>query len=291
MALFDHVLIVGTGFMGNALANAFYNNGIAGTITGVEPNPAYRRQAMANGCYNSVVETISELKRADSTSSFSAESVDLVVVCSPVETVPVVIVDALRRLSKPLVIDIASVKAPILEGVQEITGELPGRFIACHPISGSDRSGPIRPPASIFTDRACVICPHSANSESDLQRIEALWTRLGSRVERLDADHHDQILGMTSHMPHAVASALSAALDQEELEYCGTGIRDTIRIARSNPLLWEQIFVHNRDSVLAALDRFQQTLDKLRRALESGDSDALVKILEQGQKNRDALGN
>ena len=113
----------------------------------------------------------------------------------------------------------------------------------------------------------------------------------GSKTKQMSCEQHDEFLGMTSHLPHAIASALSAALSQGELEYCGTGILDTIRIARSNPLLWKQIFVHNRESVLNAMDRFQALLDDFRNSLENNSTEDLFSILEKGQQNRDALGN
>ena len=190
-----------------------------------------------------------------------------------------------------LITDIASIKCEIVEEMNSLAPTGLGRYIPSHPITGSDRSGPIRPPESIFTDRSCVITKMAENRKKDVERVDSFWTSIGSQVFYLSPEEHDILLGMTSHMPHAVASALSASLTEQELQFCGTGIRDTIRIAKSNPLLWKQIFVHNRVSVLKAMDRFQEFFDKIRNCLENETFDELVSILEQGQKNRDALGN
>lgn len=285
MAQFDRVLIVGTGFMGNALANAMHGNSVAREIYGVEPNEVYRTAAMGDGCYAHIEPQIDQVNVA----------LDLAIVCTPVETVSSIVCELLRRFPQTIVTDITSVKQSIIsEVLAETKAEMSSaasRFIPAHPITGSDRTGPIQPPASIFTDRSCVITPQAENSAQDLDAIEQLWTSLGSHVFRLDAEVHDQLLGMTSHMPHAVASALSAALKEDELKFCGTGIRDTIRIAKSNPLLWKQIFVHNRESILQAMDRFQLVFDEIRESLESDSVGRLISILEKGQKNRDALGN
>lgn len=281
MALLDRLLIVGTGFMGNALANAICDNRVANEIFGVEPLEQYRAKALDNDCYAGIVPN---LERVETTP-------DIAIVCSPIETVVPIGCELLQRFPDTIVSDIASIKTSIVEGLQKQAGPASSRFVPAHPITGSDRSGPIRPPASIFTDRSCVITQLDHNSADAVQLIESLWTSLGSQVFHLTPEEHDVLLGMTSHMPHAVASALSAALSETELKFCGTGIRDTIRIAKSNPLLWKQIFVHNRDSVLKAMDRFQDFFDKLRHSLDVGSEDELVSILEQGQKNRDALGN
>ena len=281
MPIFSRVLIVGTGFMGNALANALFHNRVVGEICAVEPNEAFRRTAEETRCYTEIRESIEKIE----------PSPELAVVCSPVETVAPLACQLLEMFPAALVTDIASVKQMVVDQVQQHAGENVSRFIGGHPITGSDRSGPIQPPKSIFTDRSFVITPQDYHDEVAIRSIEGLWDALGSHVFRLTPLDHDRLLGMTSHMPHAVASALSAALDPEELEFCGTGIRDTIRIAKSNPLLWKQIFVHNRESVLQAIGRFQQVFDDLRNSLESGSIEELVSILEKGQKNRDALGN
>lgn len=275
------ILIVGTGFMGNALANALFNNGVAEKIYGVEPNPTFLADAKSNNCYEEIFLSIDDVAMVP----------DLAIVCAPVELVASISCQLLEKFPQTLVSDIASVKAPVVSAVQSAAATGSARFIAGHPITGSDRTGPIQPPKSIFTDRSCVITPLENNSEADLQAVENLWTSLGSKVFRLSPADHDLLLGMTSHMPHAVASALSAALEEKELEFCGTGIRDTIRIAKSNPLLWKEIFVQNREAVLKAIDRFQEVFDNLRQSIETDSLNELISILEKGQKNRDALGN
>ena len=281
MPLIDRVLIVGTGFMGNALANALYDNKIADRIAGIEPNPQFREQALGNDCYSEIESSLEQI-------DFEP---DLAVICSPIETVVSTAGQLFQRYKDMVITDIASVKRAIVDGVTGELGQQSSRFVPAHPITGSDRTGPIQPPASIFTDRACVITRLESNEDADVQLVDSMWSQLGSRVYYLSPDEHDLLLGMTSHMPHAVASALSASLNEQELEFCGTGIRDTIRIAKSNPLLWKQIFVQNRDSVLRAMDRFQDFFSQLRHALETDSVDELVSLLEKGQKNRDALGN
>ena len=281
MPLFDRVLIVGTGFMGNSLANALFDNQVANAIIGIEPEGEYRSQAKSNNCYQDIVPDLSQVLTEP----------DVTIICSPVETVVEIACDLLNRFPGSLVSDITSVKSMVVSGVKDRSGEHFSRFIGAHPIAGGDISGPIQPPDSIFTKRICVITPEQQNPETAVQQIESLWQAIGSKTKRMSCEQHDQFLGMTSHLPHGIASALSAALDPNEMEYCGTGILDTIRIARSNPLLWKQIFVHNRESVLNAMDRFQKIFDDFRKSLETNSGEELFSILEKGQQNRDALGN
>ncbi|MEC9091914.1 MAG: prephenate dehydrogenase [Planctomycetota bacterium] len=281
MPLFDRVLIVGTGFMGNALANALFDNQLANAIIGVEPEEKHRYQAKSNNCYQDIFSNLSQVVAIP----------EVTIICSPVETVVETACKLLLQFPESLVSDITSVKSMVVSGVQNRAPAHCSRFIGAHPIAGSDLSGPVTPPDSIFTGRICVLTPLPQNPEPAVNKIKSLWQAIGSKTKQMSCEQHDEFLGMTSHLPHAIASALSAALSQGELEYCGTGILDTIRIARSNPLLWKQIFVHNRESVLNAMDRFQALFDDFRNSLENNSTEDLFSILEKGQQNRDALGN
>lgn len=280
--------------MGNSLASAMRMKGIVDEIYGVESNHKFLQQAFQTGSYAQCVTSLEELfesNRSTNSKSNAANSFDMIFVCTPVDTVPAIVADCVQKFPDAIVSDIGSTKSEIVSKTDRLLAGCDHRFVAGHPIAGGDTTGPITPPNSIFTDKLFVSTPSESTDLTVVEQIEKLWRSLDCRTIRLEPTEHDRLLGLTSHMPHVVSAVLSATLQKNEVEYCGTGWRDTTRIAKSNPLLWKEILVHNRDSVRQAMDRFLATFEQIKNAIEAEDWDSVVKLLEKGKQNRDALGN
>lgn len=280
--------------MGNSIASAMRMKDAVNEIYGVESNAQFRNQAFETGSYAACVASLDEL--SDSINHASAPF-DIVLVCTPVDTVPMVVADCVQKFPGAIVSDIGSTKSEIVAKTDRLLASLDHRFVGehrfvgGHPIAGGDATGPITPPNSIFTNKLFVATPSAATNLQSIERIEKLWQALDCKTIRLDPAEHDRLLGLTSHMPHVVSAVLSATLEEDEAAFCGTGWRDTTRIAKSNPLLWKEILVHNRDSVQQAMDRFLATFEQIKNAIETEDWDSVVTLMEKGKQNRDALGN
>jgi prephenate dehydrogenase len=189
-----------------------------------------------------------------------------------------------------LITDAGSSKGKILA---ELNGSLPPgtRFVGSHPLAGSEQTGPAHARADLFDGRVVVITPTRRTAADDVKSVTQFWESLGAQVVRMTAAAHDRVLASTSHLPHAVAFALAASVPQRNLHLAASGLRDTTRIAASDPELWAQILLSNQTEVLRSLDRFESSLAALRQALEKRDKPRLVKLLAQAKRKRDALGS
>ncbi len=271
--------VVGVGLLGGSVALAARRRDAATRIIGVDHWPA-------------VLERARHLGLVDESASDLAEGVreaDLVVVCTPVDRIAGQVLTA-ARFCRPgtLLTDVGSTKAAI---VREVQGCLPGHvtFLGGHPLAGSEKNGPEHACASLFKDRLVVLTPTSETPPSALQILSDFWQRLGARVRSMSPEEHDEALALTSHLPHLVASALAGILPSELSELTATGFRDTTRLAAGLPLLWQAIFLSNRDALLQALDRLELHLQEFRQALEQGDASELHHLLLLGKVVRDAL--
>ena len=293
MPLFKNVAILGTGFMGTSIASVVHQKRRSNRLYGVEPNEAYRKTAMESGCYTDVCDSLSELADLMNRSPAleNGELPSVILVCSPVETVVDLVWHCIGAFPEAVISDIGSTKWKIVEELEIRLAQTPHRFVGGHPIAGGESSGPVTPPDSIFTGKTFVATPTENTDPFALNTVEEFWKSLDCRTTRLSPERHDRLLAVTSHLPHVNASVLSAMLESQESDFCGTGWRDSTRIAKSNPLLWKEILVHNRESVLDALERFESILAIIRRAIDQNDWDTVIEVLEKGKINRDALGN
>ena len=279
--LFDQITIVGVGLIGGSIGLAARSRGVVGRVIGVDRDP----DAIANALALSAI---------DGSSTDLAEGVagsGLVVVCTPVDRIADVIVAAARH-TKPgtLFTDAGSTKAAIVSAVR---GNLPVGvdYVPAHPLAGSEKSGSQHSVADLFLNRATavVMSPFGADWERTVA-VGRFWEALGSRVVLMNAEEHDRTLAFTSHMPHAVASAVAGVTHSDWLRLTAGGFRDVTRIAAGDPELWAAIFEANREAVLTAVDSFAKRLSKFRQLLEAGDHAGLVEWLTEGKQVRDALG-
>lgn len=281
MKRFEAVAIVGVGLIGGSVGLALRKRGLADRVMGIGRRQVSLRTARRVGA---VTNTTIDLAKG-------VADAELVVVCSPVGC----IVDHVRQAAEhcppdTLITDTGSTKRSIVEALD---GQLPRgcRFLGSHPLAGSEKTGPAHADAELFEGRVALLTPTRNTRAEDYDLLEQFWSDLGSVVVQMSPAEHDQALAVTSHLPHAAAVALAAALPEKYFRLAGTGFLDSTRLAGGSVELWGHIFSHNRDNVLAALELYQKQIAALRTAIRDGDQPALQRLLTIAKKNRDALGN
>ncbi len=290
MLPFQRISIIGLGLLGSSIARAVAAQMPGAIITGHDASPE-------------VCETVRGLKLcSDVTDTPGAAVIDaeLVILCVPVGAMGAAAAEIAADLpATAIVSDVGSSKASVLDA---LSAALPGIcVIPAHPVAGTERSGPEAGFASLFHNRFCILTPPDGTPEGRIAQLAAFWERLGANVETMDAAHHDMVLAITSHLPHLIAytivgtaSDLEAVTQSEVIKYSAGGFRDFTRIAASDPTMWRDVFLSNKDAVLEMLQRFSEDLTALQRAIRWGDGDALFdlfsrtrdvrrSIIEQGQ--------
>jgi prephenate dehydrogenase len=270
--------IVGVGLIGGSVGLAVRRGGDT-RVVGFDRDAEALRYARERGV---VDETCSELETA-------VAAVDMVLFCTPVDVVATQVLAAAPACRTGTVLtDAGSTKAAIVRSVE---GRLPPRisFVGGHPLAGSEKQGPAHADSDLFRDRLVVLTPTPSSEELPVARVAEFWESLGARVRRMSPEAHDRALGLTSHLPHLIASALAGILPPELAGLTATGFGDTTRLADSSPELWSAILDANREAVLEALARLDGRLAEFRRGLLAGDRDALHSLLAAGCQARAAL--
>ncbi|MEO0398338.1 MAG: prephenate/arogenate dehydrogenase family protein [Pseudomonadota bacterium] len=284
---FTKAALLGVGLIGSSFARALRENTLAETIVGYDPNDAALERAKEIGFVDAVADSIAA----------AAAGADLIIIAAPVGAAADII-DALAvTKTDALIIDVGSVKGAIVDAAGAKGAEL--SIVPCHPIAGTEQSGPDAGFATLFHDRWCIITPlqgRDAAYAANVEKAVALWRAVGSRVEVMDARHHDLALAVTSHLPHLIAFTLVGAADDLEavteaeiVKYSAGGFRDFTRIAASDPVMWRDVFVANKDAVLEVLGRFTEELAVLQRAVRWGDAETLEKSFARGRALRRAI--
>jgi len=271
MLPFARIAIIGMGLIGSSLARS-----IRVTM------PTVRLSVTDADAH--VRARVRDLDLADDVADSAGVAVidaDLVILCVPVGAMGRVAGDIAADLAAGVVVsDVGSVKGQVLV---ELTAALPGiAVIPAHPVAGTEKSGPDAGFASLFAGRWCIVTPPAGADPVAVERLSEFWRRLGATVETMDAAHHDLVLAVTSHLPHLIAySIVGTASDMETvtrsevIKYSAGGFRDFTRIAASDPVMWRDVFLTNKDAVLEVLQRFTEDLTALQRAIRWGDGDAL----------------
>jgi len=264
---FERVAIIGLGLLGGSIGLAVQEQlpGIA--TTGWDRDPATRARAAERGLVGTVCETGAE----------AVAQADLVIFCVPVGSIGEVAAQLADAIPASAVIsDVGSSKQSVAMALAEA---LPGHvIIPAHPVAGTERSGPDAGFASLFKGRWCIITPPEGADAVKVAALSAFWEGLGAKVELMDAQHHDLVLAVTSHLPHLIAytivgtaSDLEGVTQTEVIKYSAGGFRDFTRIAASDPTMWRDVFLTNKDAVLEMLQRFSEDLTALQRAIRVGD--------------------
>ena len=281
--MFQRVALIGLGLIGSSLSHAMRRNGLARSIVGHAQSEKTRDAALRLGLVGSVYASAAE----------AAHDADLIVLC-----VPVGACGPLARTMAPamkvgaILTDVGSVKGGV---VRDVGPSVPKgvHFIPGHPIAGTERSGPESGFAELFEGRWCVLTPPPGADEAAVGKLSAFWRACGSHVEVMDAQHHDLVLAITSHVPHLIAynivntaRHLEQVTDTEVIKFSAGGFRDFTRIAASDPVMWRDVFLNNKEAVLEMLGRFSEDLTALQRAIRFGDGATLHKLFTESRAVR-----
>lgn len=290
MSDFARVAVIGLGLIGSSVARAVAARMPDARVIGHDADPAVRETARAIGLGHSIADTATE----------AVQDADLVVLCVPVGAMgaaAAALADALPPGA--IVTDVGSCKASVVEA---LSAALPNHAIVpAHPVAGTEQSGPTAGFATLFNHRWCILTPPEGADPVAVDKVAGFWRALGAEVETMAPDHHDRVLAVTSHLPHLIAytivgtaSDLEEVTQSEVIKYSAGGFRDFTRIAASDPTMWRDVFLANREAVLDMLQRFSEDLAALSRAIRWGKGDELFdhftqtrairrSIVEQGQ--------
>ena len=270
--VYDRVALIGLGLIASSMFWAIQRAGLAGEVTGYARSAETRDTARAIGLCDRVCDSAAE----------AVEGADLVVLCVPVGAMQAVAADIAPALAPGATVsDVGSVKKAVIDAVAP---HLPDsvHFVPAHPLAGTEHSGPRSGFAELFDNRWCLIVPVQGSDRAAVARLEALWQGMGAQTDEMDADHHDLVLAVTSHAPHliaytmvGVADDLRRVTDSEVIKYSAAGFRDFTRIAASDPTMWRDVFLNNKEATLEILGRFTEELFALQRAIRTGDGEHL----------------
>ncbi|MGJ3260334.1 MAG: prephenate/arogenate dehydrogenase family protein [Rhodospirillales bacterium] len=270
--LFERVALIGIGLIGSSLAHVMRRENLAGEIVVATRRDETLKRAIELGlCDRGTLDAGDAVRDAD-----------LVIVCTPMgayEATGKHIAPFLK--AGAIVSDVGSVKMPVF-GTLGATLPEHVHLVPGHPVAGTEHSGPDAGFPELFQGRWTILTPAHGTDEDAVAKVEELWTRAGANVEVMDAGHHDQVLAITSHLPHLIAytivgtaTDLGDDLQKEVIQFSASGFRDFTRIAASDPTMWRDIFLTNKDAVLEVLGRFDEDLTELKRAIRRGDGDKL----------------
>ena len=286
---FDRVSIVGVGLLGGSLAKVMRKLGLAKSLVGYGRNKTNLEEAKALGIIDQVAPDIQS----------AVKDADLIVLCSPVRAISQLITKMAPHI-KPgcLVTDVGSVKEPLVREVEALMPE-GVFFVGAHPIAGGEKSGFRVSSDTLFEGTCCIVTPTDRTEPAALKRIIELWKTVRTRVSIMDVKEHDFIFGAVSHLPHVLIFALMNTLGSLKSDnhdditsFSGAGLKDITRIAGGEPVMWRDICISNKDSVLHCLDRFQETLNHLRSGIEQEDGELLTQQFETANKHRlNLIGN
>ena len=284
--LFDRVALIGIGLIGSSLARVLRRDSPATTIVAC----ARRAETLA---------AVRQLDLADETTddpTRAAEGADLVVIATPLSAYAEIgrrIAPALRRGA--ILTDVGSVKEAVIRDLQPSLPE-GVHFVPGHPVAGTEHSGPEAGFAELFRGRWCILTPLPETAPEAVTAVTRMWEQAGMRVVTMSADHHDRVLAVTSHLPHLIAytivgtaTDLEDSLKSEVIEFSASGFRDFTRIAASDPVMWRDVFLNNREAVLEILQRFTEDLTALQRAIRWGEGDKLQDLFTRTRAIRRSI--
>jgi cyclohexadieny/prephenate dehydrogenase len=285
--LFRRLTLLGMGLIGSSIARGALARGdIAGDI-------------VANARSAKTLDRVRELGIADRVETDPARAVegaDCVILCAPVGSFANLAAAIAPTLSPDAILsDVGSTKQSVIRDVGPL---VPAgvHFVPAHPLAGTEYSGPDSGFAELFHGRWCLLTPPPGTDEASVEKIAELWRRLGSMVDIMEPAHHDRVLAMVSHLPHLLAFTVCGTADdladetrQQVLQYAASGFRDFTRIAASDPEMWRDVFLNNREALLEMLARFTEDAQAMARAVRWGDTDYIVDKIERGRKIRRSL--
>ncbi len=282
----ERLTLIGVGLIGSSIARAAREFGAARHVAVMDSSPQATARARELGLADVVTQDHAQ----------ALAGADLVIVCTPVGVCGEVAQRIAPHLEKGVVVsDVGSVKGAVVAQMAPHLPE-PARFIPAHPIAGTEFSGPDAGFATLFQNRWCILTPPDAADAAALEKLAAFWTRLGARVETMSVAHHDAVLALTSHLPHLIAYNIVGTADDfgdetrsEVIKFSASGFRDFTRIAASDPIMWRDIFLANKDAVLEMLGRFNEDLSALQRMIRRGDGQGLFEFFSRTREIRRSI--
>ena len=284
-APFAHIAIIGLGLIGSSIARGVRANMDGVKISGYDASDGNRKRAAEIGLCDRIGNDYAD----------GLDAADLVILCVPVGAMAAVLAEAAPHLAPDAIVsDVGSCKASVLAAMR---AALPDHaYIPAHPVAGTEKSGPDAGFASLFHGRWCIITPDADSDAEAVARLTRFWEGLGANVETMDAAHHDMVLAVTSHLPHLIAytivgtaSDMENVTQSEVIKYSAGGFRDFTRIAASDPVMWRDVFLSNKDAVLEMLQRFSEDLSALQRAIRWDKGDELEDLFSRTRAIRRAV--
>ena len=281
--MFERVALIGLGLIGSSLSHAMRRAGLARAIVGHARTAKTRETALRLRLVDTAYATAAE----------AAKGADLVILCAPVGAYAALAEEMAPVLDRGAILtDVGSVKGAV---VRDVGPSVPKgvHFIPGHPIAGTEHSGPESGFAELFDGRWCVLTPPVGADGAAVEKLAQFWRACGSNVEVMDADHHDLVLAITSHVPHLIAynivntaHHLERVTDSEVIKFSAGGFRDFTRIAASDPVMWRDVFLNNKEAVLEMLGRFSEDLTALQRAFRYGEAETLHRLFTEARATR-----
>ena len=283
--MFRRIALIGLGLIGSSLAHAIKRENLAETISGFDASEAVRHRAAELGLA-AIADSAAE----------AVKGADLVILCSPVGSYTQVAAAIAPHLAPGAILsDVGSVKSAVVKDVSPFVPK-GVHFLPAHPIAGTEQSGPDAGFPSLFDHRWCIITPPPGADEDAVAKLKQFWEGCGSQVEVMDAGHHDLVLAMTSHVPHLIAynivgtaHDLEKVTETEVIKFSAGGFRDFTRIAASDPIMWRDVFLNNREAVLEVLGRFNEDLSQLQRAVRDGNGKMLLDLFTRTRAIRRSI--
>lgn len=281
--MFEKVAVLGLGLIGSSICHGIKVEGLAAAVVGHAKSAETRKIALELGFVNSVFDNPAD----------AVKDADLVILCVPVGAIAALAAAIGTHLKVGAILtDVGSVKGSI---VRDCSPHVPKgvHFIPGHPIAGTEQSGPRSGFAELFHERWCILTPVAGSEAAAVEKLTQFWEALGSHVDVMTPDHHDLVLAITSHLPHliayntvATAADLESVTNSEVIKYSASGFRDFTRIAASDPTMWRDVFLNNKEAVLEMLGRFTEELAALQRAVRWGDGETLFNLFTRAREVR-----
>jgi len=281
--LFNRVAVIGVGLIGGSIARALKKNQVCNHITGYTRRESELKKAVELGVIDDYNSSIADAVKA----------ADLVIIAVPMGLFGYVFQEMRDSLSdNTLITDVGSAKGSVINAAKKVFQELPQGLVPGHPIAGNEKSGVEASFDSLFENRCTILTPTENSSPQSVSLVSEMWQRIGAKVVSMSAEHHDLVLAATSHLPHVLAFSLVDTLSRmhdhsEIFQFAAGGFRDFTRIASSDPIMWRDICLHNKDAILKVLKLYESHIKGLEQAIAEQDSVALEAIFTRAKKARD----
>jgi len=284
------IAVIGLGLIGGSFALAMRKHQVCEKITGFDQSEESLAAAVQLGMIDEAADSIGN----------AVKDADLIMLAVPVLSIEAIFAEIKSQLwidgkcqrSGIVLTDVGSVKGAVVEAARTVFGQVPACFVPAHPIAGSEKHGVNAAFADLFVDHKLIITPHETSGKDAVRLVTECWQALGADVITMGVHHHDEVLAGTSHLPHFLAYALVDTLSSqgdslEIFQYAAGGFRDFTRIAASDPIMWRDVFQSNGPAVLKILNRYMEDLERLRSAIEAGDTDTLIDTFQRAKTARD----